>query len=143
MSESGTEMAATYTDLEIEELLRERKPLPQNWRNRLSSRLKRGHREGSIDCTGADGNVFRLILRRNRVNHLDFSVILRCRFPCQIVCFACSAAMVGAISTPTVLRATRFMTSTYTWRPSGTNRSGRARIVTPRSPMSTVTFKVL
>ena len=74
-------MAAPYTDLDIEELLRERKPLPQNWRNRLSSRLKRGHREGSIDCTGADGNVFRLILRRNRVNHLDFSVILAVQVP--------------------------------------------------------------
>lgn len=74
-------MALTYTDPDIESLLRERKPLPQNWRNRLSHRPKRGHREGSIDCTGANGNLFRLILRRSTVNPLDFSVILAVQVP--------------------------------------------------------------
>ena len=75
------EVAVTYTDNEIAALVQERKPLPDKWRTRLRLRPKRGHQEGGVSCAGGDGNAFRLILRRNTVNHLDFSVVLTVRVP--------------------------------------------------------------
>ncbi len=76
-------MAVTYTDSEIAALVRERKPLSQDWRRKLSFRGKgkRGELEARVDCTGDGGNAFRLILRRNAVNHLDFSVIMAVQVP--------------------------------------------------------------
>ncbi|MCY4384439.1 MAG: hypothetical protein OXE44_14955 [Nitrospinae bacterium] len=72
-------MTKTYSDSEIEALIAERKPLPSKWRDRTLLRQKRGHEEQELDLIGDEGNEFRIILRRSRVNVLDFSVILAVR----------------------------------------------------------------
>ncbi len=69
-------MAGTYSDTEIQALCHERKALPADWRGRMALRSKRGHNERDLEVTGEAGNTFRLILRQNRVNALDFSVIV-------------------------------------------------------------------
>jgi hypothetical protein len=69
-------MAARYTDSEIQQLLAERKPLPEEYRKKLKLREKRGHREAELSVTGAAGTEFRLIARQNSLNVLDFSIIL-------------------------------------------------------------------
>ena len=74
-------MAVTYTDWEIESLLRERKPLPADWRRHTRMVPKRGHQEQHMEVAGDDGNEFRLILRQNTINVLDFSVILAMLVP--------------------------------------------------------------
>ena len=72
-------MAVTYTDLAIESLVRERKPLPADWRGRTRMVAKRGHQEQHLDITGGGGSEFRMILRQSTVNVLDFSIILAVR----------------------------------------------------------------
>ena len=74
-------MAVTYSDREIAVLLQERKPLPPDWRNRILLRPKRGHDEQHLELTGDQGREFRLILRQNKINPLDFSIILAVRVP--------------------------------------------------------------
>ena len=74
-------MAVTYSDQDIASLIRERKPLPADWRNRISLRTKRGHKERHLDLVGETGNEFRLILRQNSIDQLDFSVILAVQVP--------------------------------------------------------------
>ena len=69
-------MPVIYSDNEIAQLLAERKPLPSGWRESARLRSKRGHSERELDISGADGGEFRLILRLNSLNSLDFSVIL-------------------------------------------------------------------
>jgi len=69
-------MAAKYSDEEISMLLEEQKQLPNDYKNRLHLREKRGHKEGCIEVTGMAGNQFRLILRQSDANHIDFSIIL-------------------------------------------------------------------
>ena len=74
-------MTITYLDQEIESLIQERKPAPAGWRNQILLKPKRGHHEQNLDLAGDSGNEFRLILRRSRINLLDFSVILAVRVP--------------------------------------------------------------
>ena len=74
-------MAVTYSDADIAKLLQEQKPLPAEWRSRLTLRPKRGHDERNLDFTNVHKNEFRLILRQNKINVLDFSVILAVRVP--------------------------------------------------------------
>jgi hypothetical protein len=75
-------MAATYSDQEIAALLQERKPLPADWRTNLRLRpTKRGHEERDLELPGDAGGEFRLILRQNKINPLDFSIILAVRVP--------------------------------------------------------------
>ena len=74
-------MAVTYLDQEIVSLVEEDKPLPADWRKRVVLKPKRGHDEQQLDLIGDAGSEFRLILRRGRVNQLDFSIILAIRFP--------------------------------------------------------------
>lgn len=74
-------MAGTYSDQEIMALVQERKPLPTDWRNRIRLCPKRGHDERDLEVAGDDGREFRLILRQNRINRLDFSIILAVRVP--------------------------------------------------------------
>ena len=69
-------MAARYTDSEIQQLLAERKLLPDEYRKKLKPREKRGHREAELSLAGAAGVEFRLIARQNSLNILDFSIIL-------------------------------------------------------------------
>lgn len=74
-------MARTYSDQEIAALVQERKPLPGDWRKRIRLRPKRGHDERDLALTGDAGSEFRLILRQNKLNPLDFSIILAVRVP--------------------------------------------------------------
>ncbi len=74
-------MAITYSELEIESFVQERKPLSIDWENRIKLRSKLGHDERHLDLIGDDGNKFRLILRQNQISPLDFSVILAVRIP--------------------------------------------------------------
>ncbi len=69
-------MPVLLTDNEIADLIGEPKPLPDDFRDRIQTRAKRGHRERELDVTGAAGNAFRIILRESSINPLDFSVIL-------------------------------------------------------------------
>lgn len=69
-------MPITLTDQEIEQLLAEPKQLPNDYRNRMATRQKRGHRERELTIIGDDGSEFRIILRESDHNPLDFSVIL-------------------------------------------------------------------
>ena len=72
-------MPITYSDQEIASLVQERKPLPANWHTLTRLKPKRGHREQHLNLTGDAGNEFRLVLRRSRINPLDFSIVLAIR----------------------------------------------------------------
>ena len=74
-------MPITYLDDEIESLVHEHKVLPIDWQNRLRPRPKSGHDERQLDVNGVERSEFRIILRRNQINPLDFSVILAVRVP--------------------------------------------------------------
>lgn len=74
-------MTAKYTDQDIDSLLREPKPLPQDYRIQVRLKDKRGHKEQELDVAGGNGSQFRLILRQSNFNALDFSVILAVCFP--------------------------------------------------------------
>lgn len=69
------------TDQEIADLIAEPKVMPDNWFSRLELRDKSHfqHREKEIDIEGSNGNLFRLIIRQNNLNVLDFSIILTLR----------------------------------------------------------------
>jgi len=69
-------MPILLTDGDIERLLAEKKPLPDDYRKRLPLKAKRGHKEGQIDVKGVDGSEFRVILRQGNENPLNFSAIL-------------------------------------------------------------------
>ncbi len=74
-------MVVRLTDDEIEKLLRERKILPADFRQRLSLKAKRGHKERELDVIGESGSEFRILLRQSDANPLNFSVILAYRVP--------------------------------------------------------------
>lgn len=74
-------MASTYSDADIDSLIGERKRLPADWNARLRYRKKRGHQQAELAVPGVASNEFRLILRRNSLNALDFSAILAVRVP--------------------------------------------------------------
>jgi len=69
-------MPVRLTDQDIARLIQEPKLLPADFRARIETRPKRGHKERELDLRGADGSEFRLILRQSLYNALDFSVIL-------------------------------------------------------------------
>ena len=73
--------SVTYTDPEITALMAERKALPANWQRLMRLAPKESQEERQMDLVGADANVYRLILRRNLINRLDFSLILAVRAP--------------------------------------------------------------
>ncbi len=71
-------MARILTDNEIESLMAESKPLPRNWTTRLRPRTKSDfqHAQRDLEVQGEAGNRFRIIVRKNALNQLDFSLIL-------------------------------------------------------------------
>lgn len=69
-------MDVVLSDEEIERLLKEKKPLPEDYRQKIKVRPKRGHKERDLDVKGTDGSDFRIILRQSFFNALDFSIIL-------------------------------------------------------------------
>jgi hypothetical protein len=69
-------MAARFTDAEIAQLLAEPKPLPADYQARLQLRPRSGHERAELDVRTPSGNRFRILLRRNTRNALDFSAII-------------------------------------------------------------------
>lgn len=67
-------MEVIYSDQEIAKLIQERKVLPNNWREQI-------YKEGTLDVNGDEGNVFRIIVRQQKLIPLDFSVILAVLIP--------------------------------------------------------------
>lgn len=80
-------MAVVLSDAEIAALIQEPKLLPPEYRRRMTTRPKRGHRERELDVVGANGSEFRVILRESLINPLDFSVILAWMPPQSTVVF--------------------------------------------------------
>jgi len=68
----------TLTDLEIAELITERKALPINWRTRLRPRPKANAQfeQRELEIRTAVGHRFRIVIKRSLLNLFDFSVIL-------------------------------------------------------------------
>lgn len=75
------EVSIAYTDQQITEMLAERKQPPADTRRPLSLTRKRIHDERNLDLQGDSGAKYRLILRQNTRNVLDFSVILARELP--------------------------------------------------------------
>jgi hypothetical protein len=74
-------MAAIFSDQDISSMIQERKPLPADYRTKIQTRPKSGHKERELDIKIADGGDYRLILRQSISNPLDFSIILAYRPP--------------------------------------------------------------
>jgi len=74
-------MAAIFSDQDISRLIQERKTLPDDYRTKIQTRPKLGHKERELDIKGADGGDYGLVLRQSILNPLDFSIILAYRPP--------------------------------------------------------------
>ena len=71
-------MSRILTDNVIEHLVEETKPLGPGWTKRLRPHRKSNlqHLERAFGVKGEAGNQFRIIIRKNTNNQLDFSIIL-------------------------------------------------------------------
>src|SRR5712692_10599408 len=69
-------MAARFTDVEIAQLLLEPKSLPDDYQTRLQLRPRSGHERAELEVCTPSGNRFRILLRQNMRNALDFSAIV-------------------------------------------------------------------
>lgn len=71
-------MGRILKDKEISALSAERKPLPDNWMTRLKLLPKSDsrHLQRDLELSGENGSEFRIVLRQNGLNALDFSIIL-------------------------------------------------------------------
>lgn len=71
-------MARVLTDEEIDSLVGEGKVLPDHWQSRLAARPKShySYNQRELSIRSEEGNDFRIIIRRNRSDQLDFSIIL-------------------------------------------------------------------
>ena len=58
-------MADIISDQEIEHLIKEKKPLPEDYLAKIQVRPKRGHKERELDVKGDGGNDFRIIVRQS------------------------------------------------------------------------------
>lgn len=66
----------TISDKEIASLMQETKQLPDDYENIFQTKAKSGHNEKEISIPRGDGSQFKVILRQNQINALDFSLIL-------------------------------------------------------------------
>jgi hypothetical protein len=64
------------SDTAINDLITESKTLASDFLARARLRPKRGHEEAEIVVSGNAGSVFHILLRRSRIDPLDFSAIL-------------------------------------------------------------------
>ncbi|MEA3350365.1 MAG: hypothetical protein U9Q82_07075 [Chloroflexota bacterium] len=80
-------MDIKLTDEEIQDLINEPKILPDNYRDRLRTKPKRGHKEADLDVHGENGSKFRIIIRQSSLDPFDFSVILGYKIPKTNVLF--------------------------------------------------------
>ncbi|MEW5937153.1 MAG: hypothetical protein AB1665_04965 [Candidatus Thermoplasmatota archaeon] len=67
------------TDSEIKNLFAELKILPKDYPKKLRTKAKSGqqHEEQELTIQGNQGHTFAIILRKNRIDFSDFSIILR------------------------------------------------------------------
>ena len=67
------------TDDIIKRLSEEEKIIPRDFAKRIKTKPKSGQQydEQELDMPGKEGNLFSIILRKNRIDFLDFSIILR------------------------------------------------------------------
>lgn len=68
-----------FSDKDIDELIAVPKYLPPDYRSRLRTRARSysdKHEEGQLEIDVQDKGTFRVIIRKNRINQLDFSAIL-------------------------------------------------------------------
>lgn len=80
-------MAELLTDSDIQRLLDEPKLPPANYQELMRLKPKRGHKEAELAVQGAEGSLFRLILRQNDIDPFDFSVIIGYEIPKTNVVF--------------------------------------------------------
>ena len=106
-------MDVILSDEEIERLLKEKKALPKDYRQKIRVRPKRGHKESDLDVISAEGNNFRIILRQSFFNTLDFSIISSYRPHRSIDSFGCVDTMVKAMNILTLLKETHSMISIF------------------------------
>ena len=64
-------MAVSYTDDEIDALVREHKRLSQDWEHRTRLKAKRGHHEQFLELNGDAGTKFQGLLRIGDVSYLS------------------------------------------------------------------------
>lgn len=69
-------MGILLNDNDILELIREEKTFPKEYYSLFQMKEKKGHREQELTLSRKDGSLFKIILRQNRIDVLDFSVIL-------------------------------------------------------------------
>lgn len=71
-------MPRTLTDDEITNFVAESKALPKNWTTRLRPHTKSNfqHAQRALEVQGEAENKFRIIIRTNTINRMDFSIIL-------------------------------------------------------------------
>lgn len=74
-------MDVQLTDEDIQQLINEEKILPDDFRDRLELKAKRGHKESQLSVVGEKGSKFRIILRQSSFDAFDFSVILAYQIP--------------------------------------------------------------
>ena len=72
-------MSVAHSDVQIQQMIAERKLLPADWRPLVQVRPKHGHKERELDVEGDSGNGYQVIMRQSNFNPLDFSVILALR----------------------------------------------------------------
>jgi hypothetical protein len=79
-------MPPILTDAQIQELIDEPKPLPDDYEARLTPKPARGHTERDLHITGTSGNHFEIRIRQAVQDPFDFSVILMYHVPGSNVC---------------------------------------------------------
>jgi len=80
-------MVVQLTDAEIQSLLKEEKHFPKEWATIFQMKEKRGHKEKEITIERPDGSLFKIIVRQNSINVMDFSIILGYMAPRSNVLF--------------------------------------------------------
>ncbi len=74
-------MPVILSDEQISSLITETKNIPHNYDSLFELKRKKGHREREISIKRPDGSSFKIIMRQNQINVLDFSLILAYEFP--------------------------------------------------------------
>ena len=74
-------MEPIFSNEEIAALIKERKVLLNEDRNKFRKTTHRGNDEYRLSVTGENGNIFRVIVRMSVFNKLNFSVILGVKVP--------------------------------------------------------------
>lgn len=75
-------MSVRLTDAEIDFLVQEEKPLPGEYRAKLSRLAqKQQHRKAALELATEAGNRYRIMLRQNVIDQFNFSAILAYLLP--------------------------------------------------------------